>query len=634
MLEKEREQTMSKIKKLTDYSHLRHRIHMYLGGTDPHTQQILEIVNGSPELKTETWTPALYTGFREILDNASDEVVGHGHGTKIDVTYDPDKKIFSVEDDGRGIPFDYSEEYGMHLATMVLSEPRTGRNFDERKKVAGTNGIGSSATSNTSEWFKFKIIKDGKVFEQEFSEGPLDSTSLTISDPTIKSFSNKEKHGTYIKYKPSSRVFNSMILSEEFMYSRIFEFAACNPTVKISYNGKIIKTKPKIEQTLFPSRKTIVIDINDEQEEFESKFIIVPNFVEDGDHYHSLVNNIPAFNGGTHIDAFRLTFFKNMITALEKESKRRKLYPNRTDLTEGLLIYNITNMDGPNFDAQSKTRLTNEVAGKIINKFLNDAEFYVSIIKKNKEWIDEIYKRCEERTKKKDASELSKLQKKMVRTKVPSLMDATGKDRSKCICVIAEGNSAIGGLSAVRDPAIHGGMPLRGKVLNVNGLKPKEVLENKIIQDIMNALGLVIGQKAVISELRYGQLWVATDMDEDGKNIAALVVNFLYTFWPELFQDSKKPFVNIFQTPFIIAEKGKQRNYWFARNYHEFKPEDWKGWTITRAKGLGTLVKEDWKYSVDNPELEPIIDDGKLKDSLDLIFNGQKADLRKEWMGI
>lgn len=132
---KEREQTMSKIKKLTDYSHLRHRIHMYLGGTDPHTQQILEIVNGSPELKTETWTPALYTGFREILDNASDEVVGHGHGTKIDVTYDPDKKIFSVEDDGRGIPFDYSEEYGMHLATMVLSEPRTGRNFDERKKL-------------------------------------------------------------------------------------------------------------------------------------------------------------------------------------------------------------------------------------------------------------------------------------------------------------------------------------------------------------------------------------------------------------------------------------------------------------------------------------------------------------------
>lgn len=437
---KEREQTMSKIKKLTDYSHLRHRIHMYLGGTDPHTQQILEIVNGSPELKTETWTPALYTGFREILDNASDEVVGHGHGTKIDVTYDPDKKIFSVEDDGRGIPFDYSEEYGMHLATMVLSEPRTGRNFDERKKVAGTNGIGSSATSNTSEWFKFKIIKDGKVFEQEFSEGPLDSTALTISNPTIKSYSNKEKHGTYIKYKPSSRVFNSMILSEEFMYSRIFEFAACNPTVKISYNGKTIKTKSKIEQTLFPSRKTIVIDINDEQEEFESKFIIVPNFVEDGDHYHSIVNNIPAFNGGTHMDAFRLTFFKNMITALEKESKRRKLYPNRTDLTEGLLIYNITNMDGPNFDAQSKTRLTNEVAGKIINKFLNDAEFYTSIIKKNKEWIDEIYKRCEERTKKKDASELSKLQKKMVRTKVPSLMDATGKDRSKCICVIAEGN--------------------------------------------------------------------------------------------------------------------------------------------------------------------------------------------------
>lgn len=426
------------IKKLTDYNHLRTRIPMYLGGTDPHTQSILEVIDGIPEVVEETWVPALYTGFREILDNASDEVVGHGHGTKIDVNYDQDKMIFSVQDDGRGIPFDYSEEYGCHLATMVLSEPRTGRNFDERKKVAGTNGIGSSATSNTSEWFKFKIIKNGKVFSQEFNEGDKDATSLVIKDPIIKDTANKAS-GSFIEYHPSPNVYKHMILPERFLKSRIFEFAACNPNIKVSYNGSLIKVKPKIEQTLFTGRKTIVIDIEDTESDFTSKFIVVPNFIKDGEHYHSIVNNIPAINGGSHMDAFRLSFFKNLINALERESKKRKLFPNRSDVTEGLLIYNVTKMDSPDFDSQSKTRLTNEEAGKIINKFLNDDEFYKNIIKKNKEWIDEIYQRCADRTKKKDASELNKLQKKIGKVKVASLMDATGKDRSKCILTIAEG---------------------------------------------------------------------------------------------------------------------------------------------------------------------------------------------------
>ena len=624
---------MSKIKKLTDYNHLRQRIHMYLGGTDPHTQSILEIVDGNPTVVDETWVPSLYTGFREILDNASDEVIGHGHGTRIDVTYDPEKMIFSVQDDGRGIPIDYSEEYGCHLATMVLSEPRTGRNFEERGNVAGTNGIGSSATSNTSEWFKFSIVKDGKKFTQEFNEGPLNSTSLTISDPVIKDTANKV-NGTHITYHPSDRVFKHMILPERFLKSRIYEFAACNPNIKVSYNGSTIKVKPKVEQTLFSKYKTIVINITDTEEKFTSKFIIVPNFVNDGEHYHSIVNNIPAFNGGTHMDAFRLTFFKNMITALEKESKKRKLYPNRSDLTEGLLIYNITNMNGPDFDAQSKTRLTNEIAGKIITKYLNDSEFYTQVIKKNKEWIDEIYQRCADRTKKKDASELNKIQKKIGKVKVASLMDATGKDRSKCILVLGEGNSSVGTGKSARTPEIHGVMPLRGKLLNVNGTPLTEAASNKVLQDIMNAIGLVIGKKAVREELRYNKVWMAVDEDYDGAAICSLIVNFFYTFWPELISDKEDPFLYRFQTPYIIADKGKERKYWDSSNYHEFIPAEWKGWNITRAKGLAALTEEDWKVCYKEPKLIPIIDDDNMKESLDMIFNGSRADDRKVWMSI
>lgn len=623
----------NQIQKLTDYGHMRLRTEMYLGGRDPHTQKLFEVnQDASTSLTDVTWVPALYTGFREILDNAADEVIGRKFGNRIDVTYDPEKMIFSVKDNGRGIPIDYDEEHKTYLATMVLSEPRAGSNFGERGDVAGTNGIGASATSNTSQWFKVKINKDGKNFSQEFKEDKKDDAKkLIIGDASIKD--TKQENGTFIEYTPSKEVYKHLMMPEQFLYSRIYEFAATNPSVKVYYNGKQIKVKDKIEKTLFPTKETIVIDIDNIEQKFTSKFILVPGFVEDGDFYHSIVNRIPAFNGGTHMDAFRLTFVRNLLNALTKESKKRKLSPNRSDVTEGLMVFNVTNMQAPNFDSQSKTRLTNEEAGSIVTSFLNDADFYDKIIKKNRAWIDEIYARCEARTHKKDASELAKLQKKMTRSKVASLMDATGKDRSKCILTLAEGNSAIGGLSAVRNPQIHGGMPLRGKVLNVNGVKPKEVLDNKIIQDIMNAIGLVIGQKAKISDLRYGQVWIATDEDHDGSNICALLINFFHTYWPELF-NMDKPFISRLQTPFIIAEKGKQRKYWYSSNYHEFKPEEWKGWNITRAKGLGTLIKEDWDEAIKNPALIPIVEDNEMNESLDMLFNGTRADDRKTWMGV
>ena len=225
--------------------------------------------------------------------------------------------------------------------------------------------------------------------------------------------------------------------------------------------------------------------------------------------------------------------------------------------------------------------------------------------------------------------------KKLMRTKVPELKDATSKDRTECILFLAEGESAIAGMNNARDPEIHGGLGLRGKVLNVNGESPKKALDNQSLANIMNSLGLIIGEKAEDrSTMRYGKVYIAHDMDQDGYNIGALLVNFFYTYWPELFDPKQEPVFYIFNTPFIIAEKGKQRKYWYGNNYDEFKPEDYKGWTITRAKGLGTLMAADWEYSLKNPSLYPIIDDGNMEEALDLIFNGKRADDRKTWIGL
>lgn len=197
-------------------------------------------------------------------------------------------------------------------------------------------------------------------------------------------------------------------------------------------------------------------------------------------------------------------------------------------------------------------------------------------------------------------------------------------------------NSAKSMISAVRDPEIHGALPLRGKILNVFGESLKDISENQIITDIMQSIGLKLGVKAVRSELRYGRIYLATDQDPDGANIAALLVNFFYSQWPELFQDKENPFVYAFQTPFIIQKmKNGDRKYWYADDHQNFDSNNFKGHPhAIRAKGLGSLEEEDWIHALEKPKVIPIVDDGKLMEALDLIFNDRKADARKDWISI
>lgn len=209
------------------------------------------------------------------------------------------------------------------------------------------------------------------------------------------------------------------------------------------------------------------------------------------------------------------------------------------------------------------------------------------------------------------------------------------EDESFCLSSgIISHNSAVSQLSAARDPDIHGGLPLRGKLLNVNGLHHSKVVNNMVLRNIMTALGLAVGQKADVDDLRYGKVYFAADADHDGSNIIALLVNFFHTYWPELFENTDDSFFNVFLTPYIIASKGNQRKYWYSDDYHKFDPNDYKGWSITRAKGLGALTEKDWEISLDKPKLVPIHTDHKLAETLDMIFNDKRADDRKDWMGI
>jgi DNA gyrase/topoisomerase IV subunit B len=605
---------------------------MYLGSRSPHTQTVINWTGKKLEAQEVTWTPAMYCAFREIFDNALDEVIGHSSGSRIDVSYDETAGSFSVKDDGRGIPIDWDESENMHKATMVLVYPRAGRNFGERGEVRGTNGIGSSATIHCCETSTVTVYRDGSKFTQTFSEPNAVFKDLQVSDPKI--IKSAAKSGTELTFTLSKGVFKHRILPTSFVQSRVYEVAANHPTVKFTFNGEKVVVKNTVEKTFFSDSN--FIKITSEADNFLSTFFLVPNFQTEGEFVHSTVNDIPAFNGGHHIDVFKRVFFSNLLKSLEKESRRRALTPNRSDIQEGILVYNITQMHAPNFDSQNKTRLINEDVESYIRTALDDDKLYKRIQKDHKEWIDQIYARCAARTQKKDDAETAKLARKVLRTKVPKLMDATGKDRTKCILLITEGDSAVSSVAAVRDPDVHGGLPLRGKILNVRGESNKTVLDNSVLQDIMSSIGLTLGQKCVRDNLRYGQVWITCDSDTDGANIMALLVNFFYLHWSELFDPQQQPFFLVFSTPFIIQEdKKKNRHYWYSDDHTNYNGRDWEGCPKpTRAKGLGSLEEVDWRNSLLKPRLVPLTDDGKLDGTLDLLFNHTKADLRKQWMEI
>jgi DNA gyrase/topoisomerase IV subunit B len=635
------------IEGLNDYKHVRLRMEMYFGGRVPVTESIVGWYDGKLEARTFTFVPAVLTAFREILDNALDEVIGHGHGDRIDVTYDPTNMVFSVADNGNGIPFDKVE--------MVFSTTKSGRNFGERGEVAGTNGIGASGVNLTSQWFEVEVRRDGKKYVQRFTEadGVLAIDELIVGAPKKTAGSGS---GTKVTFKPSPSAFPHQELPEAMIRGRIAELAAINPRVKFTYNGEQFRFHPKLEKSFFRDFNPIVLEVDEKvtvsmmvsketkgkaeivavekEVPFRSAFYLVPKFSQGNEEQiHSVVNNIAAYNGGTHITAFRSVFYNGLLRELERESRRRKLQPNRSDVAEGLLIFNVTRMTAPNFDSQSKTRLTNAEAEKAVRRHLEGEIAFKKIIREHPEWIEQIYERCEKRTHRQDMSEVNKAQRKMS-AKIAKLRGAIGRDRSKCILFIGEGDSAIEGMAAARNAEIHGGLPLRGKIMNVHGERPSAIIDSTALADLMAAIGLKMGERAIRSGLNYGKVYIATDEDEDGKNILALLVNFFYTYWPELFDPQLPPYVFKFDTPFIILRKGKENKYFYGRNYHDFKPSEWKGWSVTRAKGLGALQKKDWEHCLEKPSLTPLVADDKSKEALDLIFNNDRADDRKEWIGL
>lgn len=618
-------------KKLNDWEHVRSRIEMYYGSKELFKKNILHFNDKVLGYSEREYSPALITVLRELIDNSMDEFLlcrkeKINKVFSLKVNFDEEKNEISVEDNGRGVPIHEIKELGKGpAASILLSELRTGRNFGQRDQTAGLNGIGAAGCNFVSEYFKLEIQRDNNFFTQEWYE--KNKVHYTNGPKITKKVSKST--GTKITFKPSNIIFENSKYDKNFIKERLWDIAVTNPDIKIYFNDKHLKPndiKNPIGSTYFNNIPINTFNINFENFKFEC-FITI---TDDVDISHSIVNNIPTYGQGTEIDNFKNIFYNGLISYMNKKYKKEDLTFKKDDFS-GMLFFTVTNIKDAKFDSQSKTKLITNT-----NNYFKDYEIdndLKKFIKNSEAWLDSVYQKCKERLDKKDLLEIKKQQKKLEKNKVLTLKDANGKDRNKCVLFLAEGLSAIQGVCGARNPEIHGGVGLRGKILNVMNENDKDVVNNKVLFDIMSSIGLKIGEKPV--NLRYGKVYIACDADDDGYNITALLVSFFYKYWKDLF-NGDKPYFHVFLTPLIIMSKGKERKYIYDDDYDDFKirldKNEYKDYKIIRAKGLARLTNDDWKKLINEPNLIPLKDDDNLKDILGLIFDENRIDDRKKWL--
>ncbi len=178
-----------------------------------------------------------------------------------------------------------------------------------------------------------------------------------------------------------------------------------------------------------------------------------------------------------------------------------------------------------------------------------------SFVRKHKEWLAEIIDRSLIRHNTKANKDAIKDHTNKSTKHIPKLIDATSKRRDLCRLFVTEGDSAAFMLTDVRNPKTDASLPLSGKINNVYGSTVAQLLKMEKISNLLTAIGLVPGQKAIRSNLRYGQIIISTDSDYDGNDIYTLLVNLFYK-WPELFDPNYPPFIYRLVAPNVCLVKG------------------------------------------------------------------------------
>lgn len=599
---------MEEFKVLSDRDHVLLRTQMYLGATVPETYS--DTINFKYQEKRVI--PALVKMYDEIVNNSIDEHVRTNleFATKIsvNVVQSLDGIEISVEDNGRGIPTNAID--GIPRPVLAWTKLRAGSNFDDSKRItAGTNGVGGACVAIMSTEF-IGITCDGENKLVLSCKNNMQDIDWHLSKST--------KRGTTVKFSPDMTRLGGVFSEDhiDVFKDRLVNYAIAYPTIQFMFNG---------EKIHFKNAKAIAKEFHEDSLVVSSDdyiSIISPAGSDEEFRFISYMNGTRNKNGGSHID-FIMNRIVETVRSHVKKKHKIEVLPNQIKQHLFVGIWG-RNFNSLKFDSQTKERITN-TASEVAEYFKDvDWEKIAKQILNTPSIIDPMISAILFKKEREEAALLAKQSKQARKLRVVNHIAATGKNIEDRMLLLAEGLSAIGQLVECRKSSEKiGGYPLKGKIMNVSGMKPVDIMKNKEIAELLSIIGLEFGKPAI--DLNYGKIVFMVDQDVDGNgHICSLLLN-LFSNWPELFTAGR-----IYQlvTPLYICKKGKEVKRFYSKE--EFDKADLKGYTIEYMKGLGSLSKEEYSLAINEPTLMQFKNSDSFE-SLTMAFAGS-ADDRKKWM--
>ena len=481
------------IKSLSFREGVRTRIQMYLGSDD---------------------NEGTYQALKEIINNSTDEAIA-GYGKQIDIFISEKNNQVTVRDYGRGVPFGARED-GENVLVSIYSRSHTGGKFEEGayKNSSGLNGIGAKCVCLSALKFEVESFRNGNGAHATFVQGVLTDY---VERPTT------QKDGTWVRFIPDPEVFKNGQIG--YSYERI-----CNDIRDISYlyTGVTftVKNLDTGKSQTYCAKNGIVDFVKDNVDKPLHGHIITGSATDGTDkleiafqwgtkHEESyvFVNGLRCPEGGSPITGAKTAITRTFNSLSKQEFDGDSIRQN--------LFYVINcSVAQPSFANQTKSKINNANLRTLASNAFSDALKQMKIRYASEfDTIVEMLKKiaraeaAAEKARKQvleAVKDIEKNQKKKVFSS-DKLKDAEFLGENSTL-LIAEGDSALGGLAQGRDYTHYGIMAIRGKIINALSNPDEKVFENEEIKLLLSAMNIVPG-KYDAKKLRYGRLAICTDAD-------------------------------------------------------------------------------------------------------------------------